>query len=511
MSQNPGSFARNRISQSLSGAWRNKLEFRQVFQGIFGKQVDCASQRKSLNRIKLWRSRLMSLTPAGILATLTILEVKLKDESGELNQHDLRVMYSTAIVRFLNSVHSTSRSSKSLYSVAKEVGLSSYIVDLRHSCSHGQTLPSLKTFRQVTSYCLQWLKSFYWEPQLTIMQDAKIEDVRRNNKTAFEKNLRHLFIVYDIISEGLRRKKKLLKDLESTNREFLQWSEKISPWQKLKNLQAQLLESLFAAVSAEQQVREIAQLFTEAFLECDLLIKAAVKERKEEENTVSVTVIHQILFRSIADWAFIPNCLLALMDIAENEQEATERREGAAFWCERFIESFMAFQELKRVYKQNKDADPTVNLDFSSINTDSVDIVLMTAYAEMGIVPETSLIFSDSVRRPWNLRFSRKFLKERALKASSVTVKILENFLQLADPPIDPIEQENLVQIAKQFLSTEESAELPEDSDKIYTLEDVLGAKSSESPEGEMKNYGIWSECPSDVNWATCPLGKLPW
>lgn len=451
----------------------------------------------------------MSLTPGGIMATLTVLEVTLKDKESNLSENDLRTMYSTAIVRFLNYIHSTTRSAKSLYSVAKELGLSSYVVDLRHSCSHGQTMPSLRTFRQVFSYLLSWLKSFYWEPQLKIMQNAKIEDVKRNNKTAFERNLRMLFIAYDGVTEGLRRKKETLGEFsqEIINKEFLLWAENASEGDKLSEIAGNLLSSIFAAVSAEQQVREIAQLFTEAFLECDNLIKSPAIEY-EAGDAISVTEIHQMFFRKAAEWAFIPNCLTALIDVAEDPLENRPRRLGAAYWSERLIESFLAFQELKRVYKNNRDADPTVSHDFASINSHKVDKVLLEAYEEMGIVPETSLIFSDSHRRPWSLRFSREFIKKRALAASEVTVKILENCFQLADPPFEAKEQENLVKIAKKVFSLEESAE-PLSDGKIYTLEDVLGKEDGSGK--QEKNYGIWSEAPSEINWGSFPLGQLPW
>ncbi|XP_059614496.1 uncharacterized protein LOC132260423 [Phlebotomus argentipes] len=509
MPEIPGFHVRNRVSQSLVGAWRNKLEFRAVFEGIYGRNSNDASKRKSLSRMKMWRGRLMSQTPASIMATLSVLEVSVKDAESGISARDLRTIYSTAIVRFLNYIHSTTRSSKSLYSVAKELGLASYVVDLRHLCSHGQTMPSLKTFRQVFSYCLQWLKSFYWEPQLRVMQDAKIADVKRNNKTVFENNLRTLFITYDGITEGLRKKKEYLGEIcdENASREFLNCVGNASPDYKLSNLVKDILESIFNAVSAEQQVREIAQLFTEAFIDCDNLIKSPAIAAKEEEDSVSVTEIHQMLFRKIADWGFTPQCLIALLEIAENPQENEKRRSGTAFWCQRLIESFLAFQELKRVYKKNRDADPTISLDFSSINSHSVQRVVMEAYKEMGIDTETSLIFSDSHRRPWSLRFSRDFLKKRALAASEVTVKVLEICLQLADPPLEAQELDKFATMAKRVFSVAES-QLPSSQEKIYTLEDVLGKCPNEKAESQ--GMGIWSETHPEINWGACPLGSVP-
>ncbi|XP_055685791.1 uncharacterized protein LOC129791590 [Lutzomyia longipalpis] len=511
MPKNPGSQPRSEVSQSLVGAWKNKLEFKRVYEGIYRRNADTATKRKSLIRMKIWKSRLMTLTPSSILATLSILEVSVKDAEKGINDQDLRAMYSTALVRFLNYIHSSTRSTKSFYSVAKDLGLASFVVDLRHLCSHGQSMPSLKIFRQTFTYCLKWLKSFYWEPQLHAMQDAKIEDVKRNNKTAFERNLRTLFIAYDGVAEGMRRRMETLGQvcLQNTHQEFLHWvfTKDFSQKEKLPDLAEKLLGEIFAAISAEQQVREIAQIFTEAFLECSCLIKAPAVAEKEDEDGISVTVIHQMLFRKIAEWAFISNCLTALIEIAECETENEVRRKGAAFWSQRLIEGFMAFQELKCVYKKNKDADSSLNLDFSTINTPSVDGVILEAYEEMGIIPETSLIFSDSLRRPWCLRFSWEFIKKRALRASEVTLKIFESCLQLSDAPLDAKQQENLLGIARKVFSEQEAPEGQTD-EKIYTLEDVLGAKTRENADLSM---GIWHETPKEIDWSSCPLGSLPW
>ena len=44
-----------------------------------------------------------------------------------------------------------------LQDLAKELGIPSWIVDLRHRAAHGSSCPSLPLLREAAEFCLKWL------------------------------------------------------------------------------------------------------------------------------------------------------------------------------------------------------------------------------------------------------------------------------------------------------------------------------------------------------------------
>jgi len=106
--------------------------------------------------------------PAGAQCTLDLIQICLKDRevwpqiaSGLLppyHEHDLRLMYAMAVLRFLNHLATLAKNkAQSLYSMAAKLHIPDWVVNIRHDTSHSHNLPSLSILREATHFCLDWI------------------------------------------------------------------------------------------------------------------------------------------------------------------------------------------------------------------------------------------------------------------------------------------------------------------------------------------------------------------
>lgn len=60
------------------------------------------------------------------------------------------------------------------------------------------------------------------------------------------------------------------------------------------------------------------------------------------------------------------------------------------------------------------------------INTDIMTDDIRKMYKELGVNYRGTLIFGDTVRRPWSLQFDQDFLYERAININAYTIEIVK-------------------------------------------------------------------------------------
>lgn len=96
---------------------------------------------------------------------------------------------------------------------AKQLGIESFLVDLRHLCAHGQVMPSLDVFRRTADYCLNWLHTFYWAREVETIQNATVDDIRLKTTIEFEEKVIKMFKVYDLATEAMYRRYRYVEDL----------------------------------------------------------------------------------------------------------------------------------------------------------------------------------------------------------------------------------------------------------------------------------------------------------
>lgn len=62
----------------------------------------------------------------------------------------------------------------------------------------------------------------------------------------------------------------------------------------------------------------------------------------------------------------------------------------------------------------------------SPINTDIMTDDLKKIYKELGVNYRDTLIFGDTVRRPWSLQFDCDFVMERSININKYTIDIVK-------------------------------------------------------------------------------------
>ncbi|XVF52038.1 hypothetical protein PTKIN_Ptkin04bG0233000 [Pterospermum kingtungense] len=150
--------------------WLNWAEWESVRKSLFSSSP--TEIYSALSRISTWRSR--GCLPVVIDVTASIIEIQQTDpffrsDKREADLHSeqmLAMLYSMAILRLVNCVieKRRKRTGISIADAAEEIGIPRRLIDVRHEGSH-RDLPSLAIVRDSSIVALNWLKSYYWEPQ----------------------------------------------------------------------------------------------------------------------------------------------------------------------------------------------------------------------------------------------------------------------------------------------------------------------------------------------------------
>ena len=83
---------------------------------------------------------------------------------------------------------------KSMFAIAKDVGIPAAFIDIRHDATHGE-MPSLAVFRDVTQKSLTWLYDEYWsqlteDGQESGRDETDVEELRDFFRTALRVHLK---------------------------------------------------------------------------------------------------------------------------------------------------------------------------------------------------------------------------------------------------------------------------------------------------------------------------------
>ncbi|KAI9142440.1 Las1-like-domain-containing protein [Paraphysoderma sedebokerense] len=163
--------------------WKSESEWKQVHSWLYSS--DFAERLKGVNRVKAWMSR--GKVPLSVESTATLIEISLRDvwsASGQpaashlpVSQKELRMLYTIAIVRFVNGIADQAQKgvyAKSIANLAEQMGLPTWFVDLRHAGTH-EHLPSLAVLRTGCNQILSWLSDNYWDLQPNYAGELKAE------------------------------------------------------------------------------------------------------------------------------------------------------------------------------------------------------------------------------------------------------------------------------------------------------------------------------------------------
>eukprot|EP00743_Colponemidia_sp_Colp-15_P005652 GILK01006077.1.p1 GENE.GILK01006077.1~~GILK01006077.1.p1 ORF type:complete len:572 (-),score=80.46 GILK01006077.1:205-1878(-) len=151
--------------------WQSWSEWTQVHQWLLGPYSDTNTKQLGLSRIAAWRSR--GKVPLSVDVTAMLVQTMLSDRrfqlDGQRSEVDLRLSYSMILLRMVNGIVDQVQKgthAQSISSLAQQLQLPSWLVDLRHEATHNQ-LPALPMLQFGAQQALQWLSINYWDKQWT--------------------------------------------------------------------------------------------------------------------------------------------------------------------------------------------------------------------------------------------------------------------------------------------------------------------------------------------------------
>ena len=154
---------------------------------------------KALEIINMWVSR--GRIPIAIEATASIIEAMRGDvpsmtatSTGILT---LSLAYGLAVCRFVNLITDLIQkgvSAASVDSLAGQVGIPPWIVQIRHTAAHGKSIPSLSILRRAAQYLLyDFIIPKYWDLQYTVADSQLHEKSPRKSNVSVDSLLRSFF------------------------------------------------------------------------------------------------------------------------------------------------------------------------------------------------------------------------------------------------------------------------------------------------------------------------------
>ncbi|KAK6628341.1 hypothetical protein RUM43_002153 [Polyplax serrata] len=160
--------------------------------------------------ILMWKLKHHSL-PAFVESTLSILHVMIKEHrliNGMQNlslpileEQDLRMACSMALIRFVNHVSSVANTKgESLYLSAKTQNIPDWIINMRHEAAHSQDLPTLEAFHSALKISLKWLLDNYWMKERGTSKEISTNSYEGNINAV--KLFTKIFDIWDLCFEN---------------------------------------------------------------------------------------------------------------------------------------------------------------------------------------------------------------------------------------------------------------------------------------------------------------------
>ncbi|RYN42802.1 hypothetical protein AA0112_g1251 [Alternaria arborescens] len=144
-------------------AWRDSEELLQLRQDLYSPET--SRKEKAVNKVFAWRLRKPDGLPLLLDSTADIVDVVLQDARGGLEHNALRLLYATAISRFVTGIADTqidlTRDRPSWFPPGKSLQLPITLLETRHRIVH-RHLPSLAELKRAATDSLEWLWEWYW-------------------------------------------------------------------------------------------------------------------------------------------------------------------------------------------------------------------------------------------------------------------------------------------------------------------------------------------------------------
>lgn len=245
----------------------------------------------------------------------------------------------------------------SMYVTAQQLGLQSFIVDLRHLCAHGQELPPVLVLRNTAAHCLDWLRTYYWLPQKENLSNLDAPRLQRKDVLKFENELGTLFKMFDLALEcelkGAQKLKSIRKLKPSAEFNKIRVYYSARKLKSTKDVLDTVVRELRVAVKKQNSaMKDLLDIYMAGVLKMNYFLGAGFAHNDSEELVIKAT---QGLFRLLAMQGYIENMFVAFVQLSENANENDERRRGASYWATKMLQTFGMLSRMKRMYKEELD------------------------------------------------------------------------------------------------------------------------------------------------------------
>lgn len=484
-------------------------EFLKVKQMIFDEN-SIENLKSALDTLKIWKIRRSQDTPLGVLCTLILLDVQYKDHSKMIKDSStLSTLYGSAITKFINYASSFTMTRGSMYFSANQLGIDSFLIDLRHTVSHGRHMPGLEVFRQSHLMCMRWIKDYYWDKEVENIRDVTIKEM--NCDTEMEAKLDNIFPFYDLLADLIHKNIKDFDELEKLDKvnrwphvkQFMQEKNLVNFKQAFKYFTNQL-----AGIIETRNMRVNYQTFFYSLItKCEYFINAfqnadnnpeddedvneevyitPVKKPKKNKH-LSVVNVFQDLMWHIAKNDFLKQFLDVLFRINFNRGETPARRQAAQFWILILLRSYHYYVKYCKFNKASVIEQKKITHETRNIYSYQFDVDLRNV-----------IIFVGTQMLPTSLKYSKEFVLNLLHKSNENDYGICMNILPLVHPPLTPQQLSTIKDLIDIQTSPTKRAEK---SSKVYTVNDLgVGGK-------ENTKEVIWKLSETDVDWSSLPIG----
>ncbi|CAE6520310.1 unnamed protein product [Rhizoctonia solani] len=154
--------------------WATLAELDELCTWIYSDETDTTSKQLAKNRLCAWQVNCP--LPHALESVLCFLNAMLLD-SNNVSTSTLCQVYALALIRFVNGLVDPLQQgvfARPIYSLAAQIGLPSWIVELRHRSTH-EDLPSIEVLREATHQSMQWLLNRYFLPTLSPSNATELE------------------------------------------------------------------------------------------------------------------------------------------------------------------------------------------------------------------------------------------------------------------------------------------------------------------------------------------------
>ncbi|KAL0274848.1 UNVERIFIED_CONTAM: hypothetical protein PYX00_002881 [Menopon gallinae] len=502
--------------------WVDRSEWKDVRLKLLSDKFE--DKIEAYKIMSMWKLRGDTI-PAFVEITASILQVLVEDyNSGtnpQVNDYSLRLAYATSLIRFVNHVHNLSEfKGTTLYRAAKTQNIPDWLITIRHDAAHGRELPSIETFELAAKASFQWLLEYYW-----LHEEISLHHLESNFRNYGDEVLKYkinfsllpifviAFKIWGVLSDSLNNSLKKLSDLSKDQvfRHYVQ--DLVNACEGCKNIpdnaaeHLEVMRKVFVDHKSSRTQKACSLISMQNniidFIRCmgydDTSKYTLIQALMQSDFMLDTTQKHwkRVIFL-IQSLKYLTPFLELLFELAGEDNDMALG----------LLNSLLpAIQILKERWPSYK------NVCNSTRTGEELEILKNKArkkYASR--IKKCSLPLHLQAPPSITMSMVYKLLLNPSQKSRSVIFRSL----RLVEPPVPEVLMNDVRQLVSVYCDCNNSKEDIE-SDKIYTLEDVVNCLEKEGTifddkmEEEVPVNTAWTRSNIGAeDWSSCPLGLLP-